>query len=129
MPGRAEVDQLLDGMVDDLFEDGLTALEQRRELEQEVRVADDIERDLAANGPFFEYLKHRRAEALTALQALAAVDPRDAVAVAMTQAVVSEYLRPCHWIAVRRQTAASAARTIKEDYPADGQQPERDEQD
>ena len=125
MPGQEEVDQFLDGMVDDLFEDGLSDLERRRDLEQSVGLALDIDRDLAGNGPLFLYLKDRRATARGALEALVSVDPKDAVEVSRLQTLVTEYLRPCHWIASKREEGRQDAATIKEDYPSDGEKPDR----
>lgn len=123
MPGQEEVDQFLDGMVDDLFEDGLSDLERRRMLEQSVALAQDIDRDLASNGPLFLYLKHRRAKAREALEALVSVDPKDAPAIARLQSLVAEYIAPCHWIAAKRQEGAQDAQTIKEEF--NGDEPER----
>jgi len=129
MPGQGEVDEFLDGMVDDLFEDGLTALEQRRQLEQAVSLKTDIEKDLAGKGPLFLYLKQRRAVALAALKSLAEADPKDAAGIARLQTVIDEYITPCEWMAARLDEGAHSARIIKEEFPADGQEPERHDQD
>jgi len=129
MPGQGEVDAFLDGMVDDLFEDGLTALEQRRQLEQSVSLKTDIETDLAEGGPLMLYLKRRRAMALEALEALVSVDPKDAPGIAKLQTLINEYIRPCEWVAARIEEGAQDAQTIREEYPADGQEPQRHDED
>lgn len=129
MPGQGEVDQLLDGMVDDLFEDGLSALEQRRQLEQSVSLKADIENDLAGKGPLFLYLKRRRKVALEALEALVTVDATNAPGIAKLQTLINEYIRPCEWVAARLEEGAQDAQTIKEEYPENGDEPQRYDQD
>ena len=120
MPGQGEVNDLLDGMVDDMLEDGLSALERRRALQRAGTLAAEIHIDVAAKGPLLLYLKERRNEALEALYALVSIDPRDDVAIARAQTVVAEYLKVAHWIAARREDALEADRIIQEDYPTDG---------
>jgi len=127
MPDQSEVDATLDAMVDDLFKDGLSALEQRQALQQQVNLATDIERDIAVGGPLFLFLRARRKEALAALESLVHADAKDVVAVTQFQSVVKEYLRPCHWIAARRHDGENATEIIKEEYPTDGDEPDRHE--
>ena len=125
MPGQAEADQFLDGMVDDLFEDGISDLERRRMLEQSVALGRDIDRDLAGDGPLMLYLKERRVTAKAALEALVTINPKDAPGIARLQSLVNEYITPCHWIAAKREEGRQDAQTIKEEFPADGDEPER----
>lgn len=100
-------------------DDALAELERVRELETASRVGAHIILDLQDRGPLYLYLKQRRQEAVASLLNLAAIDPRDAVAIAQHQAVVREYLKITGWIDRGIERAKEAELIINEGYGSD----------
>lgn len=108
-----EDDETIDGM---FFGDVLSELERRRHLERTGRIAATIEIELKDGGPLGLYVASRRQEAGEALRVLTAIDPNDAVAIAIAQSTVTEYLRVTDWIRNRVEEAEIAEEIIRRDY-------------
>ena len=101
---------------DPFFMDAVEELERRRQLERVGRIAAEITVDLESKGPLGLYAVDRRNDAAAALRTLAAVDPRDAVAIAEAQAVVREYLRVFEWVGGWADRAVEAEEIINREY-------------
>lgn len=101
---------------DEFFEANLTELEHRHSLERAGRIAAGILIDLQDRGPLYLYVKERRARADQSLRDLVAADPHDAVAVALLQSKVNEYLDACIWIDKALETGAQAEAAIHEEF-------------
>lgn len=111
-----------DTLEEEFFDEELSNIERRKALESAERVAADIEHDLNISGPLALYVQSRKREASESLRVLVNLDPSDAVAVAMAQQSVKEYLRAIDWIYKSVEAARDAARAKGEDVEDYGEE-------
>lgn len=110
-----------EGLDGAFFRDNLSEMEERAILERVGRVAAEITIDIEDQGPLGLYVASRRNEAAEALRVLTKIDPTNAVAIAMAQSTVGEFLRVCEWIAARMDDAQHAQERIKREYDDHGE--------
>jgi len=101
--------------IDEFLDNALEEREQKFELDRDIRVAAEIDIQMADRGPLYLYVVERRKRALGAMMDLAKIDPSDSVSIAKAQTVVFEYLDACSWI-FRKQERAESAESIIEDH-------------
>lgn len=101
---------------DEFFEDGISAAEQKHDLERQAREGTDIKNDVDAGGPLGWYMRERRREALVALYMLTDVDPKDVVEIARQQAMVREYLNVRTWVREKYATGEHAKTILREEF-------------
>lgn len=104
-----------DYLDDSLFEDVLSSLDVRLELESAGRLAAGIEIEIEEGGPLGVYLKTRREEAVASLKSLVEISPSDAVGIAAAQANINEYLRCLSWVRKSLEKGREAERIIEEE--------------
>jgi predicted site-specific integrase-resolvase len=101
---------------DEFFEDGISAAEQKHDLERQAREGADIKNEVDAGGPLGWYMRERRREALVALNMLTDVDPKDVVEIARQQAMVREYLNVRTWVREKYATGEHAKTILREEF-------------
>jgi hypothetical protein len=97
------------------------------ELQRATRQAAEVHMDLAARGPLYQYAMERRDVAMRAMVDLLNFDAKDAVEIAVAQAMVKEYLAVCSFVEVKIFDGQTADQEINARWgdPKD-EQPEHD---
>lgn len=112
---------------DEFFDDGISAVEQKHDLQRQAREGTDIRNDVDAGGPLGWYMRERRREALVALDILTSIDPKDVVEIARQQATVREYLNVRTWVREKYAIGEHAKVVLNEDFGDEDNSKGRDE--